>query len=253
MTQQPLKLYTFAISHFSEKIRWALDAARVPYEEVVWTPAFHLPRTRFKKLPRTSVPIVETADECVQDSTAILQWLEQKRAPFALVPTDPAERREVYAIEERFDHVGENVLRYAYGTALQVPGAVPEMWTVKAGPLARFVLPRIFPAVEPRLRKQFKIFPEPVEQAGKLIAENLAWLDERLADGRRYLVGGRLTAADITAAALLAPLACPDEHPIYSMTRYRDVVAPCVSPFAAPRTFAWVRELYKRDRRLASS
>jgi glutathione S-transferase len=35
---------------------------------------------------------------------------------------------------------------------------------------------------------------------------------DRLSDGRRYLVGGRFTTADLTFAALAAPLVLPPEY-----------------------------------------
>ena len=38
----PLTLYTFAMSHYSEKIRWVLQASRLPFREAVMTPAFHM-------------------------------------------------------------------------------------------------------------------------------------------------------------------------------------------------------------------
>ena len=38
----PLTLYTFAMSHYSEKIRWTLDACDIPYREVCLSPAFHM-------------------------------------------------------------------------------------------------------------------------------------------------------------------------------------------------------------------
>ena len=37
-------------------------------------------------------------------------------------------------------------------------------------------------------------------------------LEERIADGRRYLVGDALTAADVALAALLAPAILPAEY-----------------------------------------
>jgi glutathione S-transferase len=246
---EPLRLYTFAISHFSEKIRWSLDHSGIPYEEIVWTPSFHLVRARLKGGRGTTVPIIETGSEAVQDSTEILKWLERERAPFDLVPSHPEQRSEMYTIEERFDRVGTNVIRYAYATALEQPGAVPRLWLVKANRLERALLPALFPAVEIVFRRMFRVNPPDVERARQVIDDGIRWLDERVKSGKRHLVGDRLTAADVTAAALLAPLACPDEHPVYGRSDYRDVMAPAARPWADTAALRWVRDLYQHHRR----
>ena len=41
-----LKLYTFNVSHFAEKARWALDFERIAYEEKVLLPGPHQLVTR---------------------------------------------------------------------------------------------------------------------------------------------------------------------------------------------------------------
>jgi glutathione S-transferase len=246
---QELRLYTFAISHFSEKTRWMLDASGVAYREIVWTPSFHLLRARLKSGRGTTVPIIETRDEVVQDSTDILLWLERNRAPFPLLPSGAAERQAVLDIEDRFDRVGKNVIRYAYATALETPKSVQQMWLLKANAVERVLLPALFPVIEPVFRRMFRVEPEAVARSRAVIAENVAWLDERVADGRRYLAGDQLSAADITAAALLAPLAFPDEHPVYGDRDYRAVLEPAVRDWKDGKAFAWVRELYRRHRR----
>ncbi|MGH8431697.1 MAG: glutathione S-transferase family protein, partial [Solimonas sp.] len=111
MTAAPLTLYTFSMSHFSEKIRWALDAAGIPYREQRLTPFFHIPRIFALTRRKTSVPVIQAGDEVVQDSTRILEWLERRHAPFALMPAEPALRAEAMEIEARFDRVGFHVIR----------------------------------------------------------------------------------------------------------------------------------------------
>ena len=248
MTEE-LRLYTFAVSHFSEKIRWSLDASSIPYREIAWTPAFHMSRAFFKTGRATTVPILETGKEVIQDSTRILEWLERNRSPFALLPSAPDERRAVLEIEERFDEVGKHVIRYAYGTALDHPRAVQTMWLAKSNAFERRLLPALFPLIAPVFRKKFRVNPAAVARSEEVIAGGIAWLDERVADGRRYLFGDRLTAADLTAAALLAPLVCPAEHPLYSEDSYREVMAPAVQKWDARPSFRWVRDLYRTDRR----
>jgi glutathione S-transferase len=248
MSSKP-RLYTFAISHFSEKIRWTLDHIGFPYEEVVWTPVLHIARALVKARRATTVPILEVDGEVIQDSTRILMWLEQHRAPFTLLPREDPERQAVLEIEQRFDQVGKHVIRYLYDRALQDSEGVLSMWTVAAGPVETAALTWGFPLVERTMRRRFRITENEVARSRGLIAESLAWLEAR--PKSPYLHGDRLTAADITTAALLAPLACPDEHPLYGQPRYREAVANSVEPFASSRALAWVRDLYRTHRRAA--
>lgn len=69
-----------------------------------------------------------------------------------------------------------------------------------------------------------------------------------MADGRRYLVGDQLSLADITAASLLAPIACPAEHPVYGDAAYQAGMAATLAPWQARPGMVWVRELYRQQR-----
>ncbi len=248
MADDELRLYSFAVSHFSEKIRWTLDASRIPYREIPWTPSLHLIRARLKSGRATTVPIVQVGRKVVQDSTDILHFLAERYPPFSLLPPDPALREEILTIEDRFDKVGTQVMRYAYRTALESPKAVRAVWLAKASAFERAVVSFFFPVIVPVFRRMFRISDESSARAAEVIIESASWLEGRLADGRRYLAGGRLTVADITAAALLAPLACPDQHPLYSTPQYRESLAPALTTLRDRPALRWVRELYAGDR-----
>ena len=44
--EKVMRLYTFQISHFSEKARFALDLSGIPYEEKRLLPGAHIVTTR---------------------------------------------------------------------------------------------------------------------------------------------------------------------------------------------------------------
>lgn len=243
----PLRLYTFSLSHFSEKIRWTLGASGLAFEERAWTPFFHVPAAiRFGG--RTTVPILETAGVRVQDSTRILLWLEKNRAPFALLPADPTERDASLAVEARFDRTGEEVVRYAYSSVLDDAESVVRFWTVDATPRQARVVRRWFPVMRWVFRRKLRLSAATVTRSRDTIASSVAWLESQGVPGKRYLVGNRFTVADLTAAALLAPLACPAEHPIYGSARYRAGIEPLVGPWQDGPAFAWVRQMYREHR-----
>lgn len=244
-----LRLYTFSLSHFSEKIRWTMDAARVDYTETRWTPFFHiLPALRRGKLG-TTVPILQTPQGYIQDSTRILRWLEEHQTGFTLIPQDPALREEVMAIEERFDRIGSHVIRYAHSSALNDPDTIVALWSLDAGPTQARMIKHLFPLLRMAFRRRMRMRADTVARSKQAIAEGLDWLDTRLADGRKFLAGDRLTVADITAAALLAPLFGPDQHPIYSRPDFRAGMAPLIEEWNERPGARWLREMYRRHRR----
>lgn len=246
----PLVLHTFSISHFSEKTRWMLDASGIDYVEKPWVPGLHVPRAlKAGGFKATTVPVLITETGAVQDSTRILLWLEKHRAPFALMPTDPVLRQQVLDIEDRFDRIGSHVVRYAYRDALDDTEGIKTVWTLDASALERLIVRTAFPLMRAGFRRGLQLGNEAVvAKSERKILEGMDWIAERTGGKPRYLVGDSLTAADITAAALLSPLACPDEHAVYSRPDFQKGVAVLKSRHADHPAMAWVRGLYRRHR-----
>jgi Glutathione S-transferase, N-terminal domain len=89
MTEAPIILDTFALSHFCENARWALDHKGIAYREQSWAPMLHMFRTW--RLKRTYTPVLRIDGEIIQESAAICAYLEQRFPEPVLIP---AEHRE---------------------------------------------------------------------------------------------------------------------------------------------------------------
>ncbi|MCP5163359.1 MAG: glutathione S-transferase [Hahellaceae bacterium] len=244
-----LVLNTFSISHFSEKIRWTLDKSHIAYREKPWTPFFHVLPALVKGGKATTVPILKIPGGYVQDSTAILMWLEKHCAPVTLIPTDAKLREAVWQWEDKFDRMGSHIIRYAYSEALNFPDAVIDVWTLDANRFQKAVLKRSFPVLQKVFRKLLGISSVGVARSRQVVEQSLEAIAQQIASGERYLVGGQLTVADITAASLLAPLVCPDEHPVYSRPMYRESMKAITAQYENHPAFAWVKEMYRMHRR----
>lgn len=202
------KLITIPFSHFCEKARWALDRVGVAYEEVGHLPIFHYVSTK----PRGggSVPLLVDGKTIVRDSTDIIAWADAKK-PGSLIPLAGAE--EALAIEDDFDnHFGPATRRWGYyyllpnrNTDAAVVDGVPG-WEKAMFKLARPLAVRM-------LTKSLKIDAAGAERSRKKIEETFARVDDVLRDGRKYLTGDRFSVADLTFAALAAPVLLPDGHP----------------------------------------
>ena len=84
------KLYTFTISHFAEKARWALDFKRVQYQEKRLVPGSHIPIVK-RMAPGTSVPVLRDDGRVIQGSSAIIDYLDVRTTERPLTPADPSE------------------------------------------------------------------------------------------------------------------------------------------------------------------
>ncbi|MFT3856175.1 MAG: glutathione S-transferase N-terminal domain-containing protein [Aquabacterium sp.] len=141
-----LTLYTIAMSHFSEKIRWLLDVEGLAYREVALTPVFHvLPALRMGGRARTTVPVLRDGPRTIQDSTRIIEWLAGQRG---LATLPPQHKAEIMALEDIFDGIGDSVVRYLYQRGFDHPAFILSLWTRFATPSQARFLKIAYPVIK---------------------------------------------------------------------------------------------------------
>jgi glutathione S-transferase len=243
-----LTLYTFAMSHYSEKIRWVLDHSQIPYREVCMSPVFHmLPALRMGKQGQTTLPILRTPKTAIQNSPRILDWLIDNHGPLDTLPA--SHLQGVRDIEQRFDGIGKDVARFLYANSFgSADDHILRLWTDHASKAQAAFLRAAYPFVRWAFRRKLSITPKRAELARQRITREINWLDAQLADGRLYLVNQRFSAADITAAALLAPIACPAQHPVYGDPQFASSMAGAIEPWRHRKALQWVRRMYDLHR-----
>jgi glutathione S-transferase len=241
-----ITLYTHAVSQSSEKVRWALDAAGIPYVERLLPPFVH---TQWLTSPGgglfASMPVLEGDGETISDSTRILEWLEARRAPFPLIPRDPMVRAQVMAAESRFDMGASHLLRLVYGELLERRELALRLFGLDANLLQRLALRAAFPLIEQLFVRGLDTSAISMKRSQRIVERLVAELDRVAEAGQRFLVGDSFSVADITACALFAPLACPEEHPVYSRRDYRHQMGRVLAPWRDRPGLAWVRGMYR--------
>lgn len=244
-----MTLYTFSFSQSSEKIRWILDVLGLAYHEERMTPFFHLsPNLRMTGGFSPSVPILRAGGEIVQDSTRIIEWLDERYAPLPLLSKDPETRTAIMNAESRFDMAGPHVVRLMYDVLLGRPEQVRRMWARDAGWVRGLALRASFPALQAVFRRGIGSNEVALAYSRRLVERAMNEIDRAVEQGNEYLQDGRLTVADITAAARLAPLVCPPQHPVFGDEGYRDALAPLIERWRGRPAFDWVLRRYRQDR-----
>ncbi|MGH0029661.1 MAG: glutathione S-transferase family protein [Myxococcota bacterium] len=160
-------------SPFARKVVTVLEEKGVPYETVPTMPFPKSPEL-LAKHPLGLIPILQDGDLMLPDSSVMCAYLERKHPEPALLPADPADAARALWFEEWSDTA---LARAVGGIFFQ-----------------RFVRKRIFQQ-------------EPDEAAVKKALEEdlpplLDYLEENVA-GRDFLVGERLSLADVSIACQL--------------------------------------------------
>jgi glutathione S-transferase len=215
--RQPLKvpvLYVFNFSHYCEKARWALDYFGITHEVRHVMVGMH--RRFAKKLGarRGSVTFLRTDGGVIAGSSAIIDWCEVQNAGKrqSLAGEEP---EYVRAIEKRIDDgLGVHTRRSYYSDALiNDPASVRPIFSNGLPLWQRAAVSLGWSRIVPLMIKGMDLGLGQGRQSRAVLEAELEWLDGLLADGRPYLTGSRWTRADLTAAALLGPLAAPKSIP----------------------------------------
>ena len=200
-------LVTITLSHYCERARWGLDRSKVAYREARHAPGFHALAVH-RAGGQRSTPILVTAEGVVGDSSAILLWANERAAAGReLYPEDPAAYTTARALEEGFDKdFGPHVRRAVYFDLLPDRRLVLPMMTHGVPRMERTLMPLVFGPLRSLMRSSMHIDAAGAERSVDRVMTALQPVNDRLADGRRYLLGERFSAADITFASLIAPL-----------------------------------------------
>ncbi len=208
-----LRLVTIPISHYCEKARWALERADMPYREERHIQGVHQVAAKRAGGGKT-VPVLVTDDGAIGESQDILAWIDERTpAQRRLFPADPVARAEVDALCKRFDErFGPQGRRLMYvhmlpqrelvlsfnnqGVPWWEDRALRHGWTV----IQHFVKRELGIVAGVEVADEAAVFGE------------LDFVEGLLADGRPYLCGERFTAADLTFAALAAPVVIPEVY-----------------------------------------
>lgn len=204
-------LYQFPISHYCEKIRWAMDYKGLDYTLKNLFPGLHL-RTTKKMAPKTYVPILIDQGEQLQNSHVILNYLDEKYPDKSLSPKDPELLKKALEWEKYCDtEIGVHVRRFGYHYLLSAPKTVIPFFT-QGGPCwGPLFFKLFFSKLEPIMRKVMSIDDAGAKKSEVKIQQAIDKLHEEYQQ-REFLVGDKFGRADLAAAALLAPLIMPQGY-----------------------------------------
>jgi glutathione S-transferase len=210
--QSAPRFISFQISHYCEKVRWAMDRTGFDYVEECHLPLLH--RLKTKPLGGSSVPILVTEAGVFKDSADILKHLDTVApANRKLYPESTVLRREAENLEEKFDRqLGVSIRQWGYFYALQKPGLTQGLWCEGVPTWEKLLAPVTFPITRRIVCSSYNVNRDSAVASYRRVQQIFQTVSDRLADGRKYLVGDAFSAADLTFASLAAPGLVPPEY-----------------------------------------
>jgi glutathione S-transferase len=246
-------LWHLPISHYSEKVRWALDYKAIQHDRRAPIGGYHIPAALVLTRGRNyTLPVIALDGRHIGDSTAIIAALEQRHPDPPLYPADPVERRRALELEDWFDEqLGPYIRRFVFHALRSEPDTFDELASQQVPrPLRRY---RRAAGAYARAFTGLRFQTVSDRRADEALQKTLAGLDRLESElaGHEYLVGERFTVADLTAAALFYPLVLPPEGPLQ--------LAPPASAAAVRESladrpgFRWVQQMFARHRNKGAS
>lgn len=239
-------LYQFPLSHYCEKARWMMDFKHLEYEVRNLFPGAHRLLSWWRAHSST-VPLLKDGKEWIGDSTEMAFWLDARYPQNPLLPNDPLKRSKVAMLEEIADEGGVHLRRWIYGEILDRPEVMNVM--LDSYPWAVPVKEFLWPVLQQGIRQLYRVTPDKTPKAMERMLAIMNRLEQTLVDnGGRYLVGDKLTLADIAAASLFAPLLAIPGTPWESLTNRSPLFQQVYEDTLRRPLGQWILRLYREER-----
>jgi glutathione S-transferase len=245
-------LWQLRLSHYNEKVRWALDFKRIPHTRRSLLPGLHALRAKRLTGETTTTPVLTLDGRSIGDSTQIIAALEERWPEPRLYPEDEVLRRRTLELEEFFDeNLGPHIRRAAYHELLDHPEIVIPLFVDGQPAMARGLVRVAFPLLRTGMRRKLTIDAASAEDSREKTKAAMDRLERELGP-EGYLVGHSFTVADLTAAALFYPVVRPSEFPYPSVSDPPAGVRDFLEGLAQRPGGEWVAEMYRRHRNPAA-
>jgi glutathione S-transferase len=248
-------LWQLAISHYSEKARWALAYKEISHRRRTCLPGMHIPVALWlTRGERNVFPILELDGRTINDSTAIIAALEERYPDPPLYPADPEQRRRALELEDFFDEeLGPQVRQVLFYELISEPRLFGEVASQAVpGPMGEAKgLVGAYARVYTSLRFRANSATEAETGRAKIVAA-IDRLDAELAaNGGDYLVGESFSVADLTAASLFFPLVGPAGGPVRADQEMPASFEGFRDELRERPGYLWVEEMFRRHRAAA--
>jgi len=242
-----LKLLTFAPMVDSETSRLLLAYYGVPYRERDNL----IPLVMLKALVHGGtgyVPLLYGDGLKLTSPRPIAEHFDSKLpAERRVIPAEASLRGQVEADWNTFNgEMGADTAAFAYHHLLPERRLMVPVFAAPVPPLQAKLTPFLYPLMKVLFRALLKLGPERAAAAHARIRATFEKTDKRIADGRPYLCGDRITLGDFGLAAASAPLLLPRGYgaKMPALEQMPPVLRTAMEELRQRPTAAFVQRLY---------
>lgn len=247
MTATPPRLLHFRVSHYNEKVRWALDFKRWPHVREALVPGFHIPRVRWLT-GQNMVPVLVLDGKPLAGSAAILEEIERRRPDPPLFPGAPEERARAMELQTYFDdEVAPEVRRLFWSAYFDRPDDAARMATDGFSAGARRAFRVAFPILKPVFVPNLGLDRVSLARAEERLSLHFDRLEQAIGPSG-YLVGETFGVADLAVASVMTAILRPPEFPYPLPEPWPEELVRLRDSVADRRGARWVREIYAKHR-----
>lgn len=238
-----------------EIARWVLDRNAILYKNENHPPVISRKKVNkiIKEKGTDNSPVLQMTDALIYSTDSVVLFWEQRcLAKNRLLPEKPELKDEVLDLYHLFtgEFFETKVTKFMYAQLLSSRKFACKVFKEQISFFDKLIYTLGYPFFKKALFNEYNLKANSTDDYLIEIKKIFAKIDAMLSDGRRYLVGNQFTLADLSFAAIAAPLILPEEFggvlpEIYEVPdAYRkDVIAMRATPAGQ-----FVLRIYQEDR-----